>query len=31
MTEQIARLQEADMQQKVGEIMQTCMQNAGLQ
>lgn len=31
MTEQISRLQEPDMQQKMGEIMQTCMQNAGLQ
>ena len=31
MTEQISRLQEPDMQQKVGEIMQRCMQSAGLQ
>jgi hypothetical protein len=31
MTEQYARLQEPDMQQKMGTIMQACMQNAGLQ
>jgi hypothetical protein len=31
LTEQYSRLQEPDMQQKMGVIMQTCMQNAGLQ
>ena len=31
LTEQYARLEEPDMQQKMGEIMQACMQNAGLQ
>ena len=31
LTEQYSRLQEPDMQQKMGEIMQACMQNAGLQ
>ena len=31
LTEQYSRLQEPDMQQKLGEIMQTCMQSAGLQ
>ena len=30
-TEQVSRLQEPDLQQKMGVIMQTCMQNAGLQ
>ena len=31
LTEQYSRLQEPEMQQKIGEIMQACMQNAGLQ
>ena len=31
LTEQYARLEEPDMKQKIGEIMQACMQNAGLQ
>jgi hypothetical protein len=31
LTEQYSRLQEPDMQQKMGTIMHTCMQNAGLQ
>lgn len=31
MTEQYSRLQEPDMQQKMEAVMQTCMQNAGLQ
>jgi hypothetical protein len=31
LTEQYSRLQEPDMQQKMGTIMQACMQNAGLQ
>jgi hypothetical protein len=30
-TEQYSRLQEPDMQQKMGTIMQACMQSAGLQ
>ena len=31
LTEQYSRLQEPDMQQKLGTIMQACMQNTGLQ
>jgi hypothetical protein len=31
LTEQYARLQDPDMQQKMGTIMQTCLQNAGVQ
>jgi hypothetical protein len=31
LTEQYSRLQEPDMQQKMGTIMQGCMQNAGQQ
>jgi hypothetical protein len=31
LTEQISRLQDPDMQQKMATIMQTCMQSAGLQ
>jgi len=31
LTEQYSRMQEPDMQQKMGTIMQACMQNAGLQ
>ena len=30
-TEQFSRMQDPEMQQKIGAIMQTCMQNAGLQ
>jgi hypothetical protein len=31
LTEQYSRMQEPDMQAKMGTIMQTCMQDAGLQ